>query len=756
MLGVGTVDTPPSRAPQALSTFRLIRERVTISWSHKENAMSRNVATIFFVALLVGAQMGAFAQDSGVNGTVDGEASSPEAAVSVPASSDEALDFVVTAGRTREAANKVAGQVTVITADEIAESGATSVTDILATVPGISFQGGMFGPGSESISMRGFGENSGGRVLVLVDGAKINNPDMGAYNWNVVSLSDIERIEVLDGSASVQYGNYAVGGVVNIITRKSGKTQKTSLTASTGSFSLIEARFSHYRPTSWGAFSLSGGHTGSQGYRKHQAGGMSNAALEGNIDISEAMGLSVRGAFTRIDYESPGWLYKAQFDKDPTSAQLGRWGYDSSPPYATIWIDDPATSYKDGGFEYDASGGVDWTWVLGGGVEFNFPLAYTWKAASSTSDASSDYPAIMERTTNSLELRPKITKTFDFSGMNLRALGGVDFNYVNLANKKYDSIQRTGDAFSCDVSAVVLGPYVSLSFEPISALTFNAGARYDATFQTSTKNQPAELTEKTTLDAFVYDVGASFHPVDFLKVYAKFATLFRYPFTDETASWYGTQYDYYNVNIKPEKGFNTEGGVRVNYGTLVEVNANVYYMQLEDEIAYGPEPASPTGSANINLDKTQRVGVNAGLTVNPVSFIALDGAYSFVKTSFVNGANEGKEIPLVPQHAFYLSLMAKLPFGLSFGPNLEYRGERFFGGDFANAYDRMEAYALWGVKVRYVLDREKAQYALQFTAKNLADTHHASYGNIQSYSPEVYYYYPDAGRTFNVSLQVRF
>jgi iron complex outermembrane receptor protein len=697
-------------------------------------------------ALLFGAHMVAFAQE--------GDADSAEAAVPAAVSGDDSLDFVVTAGRTREEANKVAGLVTVITASDIAESGATSVTDILATVPGITFQSGMYGPGSESISMRGFGENSGGRVLVLVDGAKINNPDMMAYNWNVVSLSDIERIEVLDGSASVQYGNYAVGGVVNIITKKSGKEQKTSLTASTGSFSLIEARFSHYRPTDWGAFSLSGGHTGSQGYRKHQAGGMSNAALEGNIDISDTMGLSVRGAFARIDYESPGWLTKAHYDKDPSSAQLGRWGYDAM--WNTVWIDDPATSYKDGGFEYDASGGVDFTWILGGGLDLNLPLAYAWKAASSSSDASSEYPAIMERTTNSLELRPKVTKTFDFSGMRLRALGGVDFNYVNLANKKYDSIQLTGDAFTCDVSAVVLGPYVSLSFDPIAMLTFNAGARYDATFQTSTKNQPTELTEKTTLDAFVYDVGASFHPVEFLKVYAKFASLFRYPFTDETASWYGTSGDYFNVNLKPEKGFNTEGGVRVNYGKLVELNANVYYMKLEDEIAYGPNPNAPPANANVNLDSTQRTGVNAGLTVNPVSFIALDGAYSFVKATFVNGANEGKEIPLVPQHAFYLSLMAKLPFGLSFGPNLEYRGERFFGGDFANAYDRMEAYALWGLKVRYVLDRRNAQYALQLTAKNLADAHHASYGTASSYYPEAYYYYPDAGRSINVSLQVRF
>ena len=124
-------------------------------------------------------------------------------AASVLGAQEAALDFIVTAGRTAEDPASVPAQVTVISAAQIAESGASSLVQVLERVPGVSFMPSMAGPGTETVSMRGFGENSFGRVLVLVDGVRQNNPDMKSINWNAVALSDIERIEVLDGSASV-------------------------------------------------------------------------------------------------------------------------------------------------------------------------------------------------------------------------------------------------------------------------------------------------------------------------------------------------------------------------------------------------------------------------------------------------------------------------------------------------------------------------------------------------------------------------
>ncbi len=78
--------------------------------------------------------------------------------------------------------------------------------------------------------MRGFGDASVTRVLVLVDGRRVNRPDLAGTNWLQVPVEDVERVEVVRGPASVLYGDHAVGGVINIITKKGG--EKLSVTAS--------------------------------------------------------------------------------------------------------------------------------------------------------------------------------------------------------------------------------------------------------------------------------------------------------------------------------------------------------------------------------------------------------------------------------------------------------------------------------------------------------------------------------------------
>jgi iron complex outermembrane receptor protein len=149
---------------------------------------------LFLVLLLSSVLQAAFTQETPAS---DNEA-------------DDSLNFVITAGRTPEAVNKVSGQVTVITADDIAKSGATTITDVLETVPGIRLARERSG-GSIDISMRGISSESGrGKVLVIVDGMRLNPiQETGHLNWETINLSEIERIEVLDGGASVQYGDNA-------------------------------------------------------------------------------------------------------------------------------------------------------------------------------------------------------------------------------------------------------------------------------------------------------------------------------------------------------------------------------------------------------------------------------------------------------------------------------------------------------------------------------------------------------------------
>jgi iron complex outermembrane receptor protein len=414
-------------------------------------------------------------------------------------------------------------------------------------------------------------------------------------------------------------------------------------------------------------------------------------------------------------------------------------------------VDDDSVSYKSGGFEFDASGGAGLSWIISDIVELELPVSYTWKNIE-----SDDSYSFFGSRAHTAEFRPQLTASLNSIGIPLRILGGVDFYYVNMDMNSYASIQHTGDPFNSAVSEFTLGPYVSARFNPLPRLTLTAGARFDAAFLSANKNQPVDESNSNNWNAFVYDAGIAFQPLDAIKVYARYATIFRYPFTDELISWYGTSVDYYNTALEPEKGFNAEGGISIHIGKFLNLDGNVYYMKLEDEVDYGPNPNAPPAQANINMDTTQRIGTNISLTAKPFDFLELQGSYSYVDATFVEGDNKGKRIPLVPEHTIYGALLVKFPLGLSFGPDLEYRSSRFFGSDIANAGDTLDAYTLLGLRARYVLDKQGQQWALQLTVKNLLDTHYATYAYYTDYYPENYYYYPDNGRSINVSLQYRF
>jgi iron complex outermembrane receptor protein len=650
---------------------------------------------------------------------------------SLAAQEDEDLSFVVTAGRIAEDVTTVPAQVTVINADDIAASGASNLVEILEQVPGVRFTSSIDGPGSESVSMRGFGENSYGRVLVLVDGRRLNNPDMKSINWNVVALADIERIEILDGPASVQYGSNAVGGVINIITKKSGEP-RTIVGVSGGSFFENREFFSHASPTSWGNFSITAEHLGTEGYRDRQAARTMNAAAQGTIDFTDNLSLTIQAAFADLDHQLPGGLSKADYEDDPTQALSV---YTSAP----TWDDEVS--------QHHVAGGLSLQWFPNDILELEFPLSYMGKFMEF--DMASWSPSrYTDQNVHSGEFRPKISASFEIADMPLRLLGGVDLYYAYLTRTAYTGNDKTvkNDASSIDVTEFTVGPYFTARFDPFSMLTLTGGIRFDTAIMHG-KKMDNSLDKTKTHTAFVYDGGLVFRPIEPVKLYAKYTTLFRYPFTDEQLQILGPS----NLDLKPEKGFDIEGGIGLNFNKLFSLDANIYYMQLQDEIAVTyPSPFVPF---NVNLNKTRRIGSNVNLGFSPIQYLEFQGAYSFVDAIFIEGADKDKHIPLVPAHTVYASATGKLPFGLSFGPTVEYRGESYQGGDTANNQEKVEAYILYGAFLRYVLEKDKQNLAIQITAKNLLDTRHTSSVFYDGYASA---YYPGDGRSINVSVQYRF
>ncbi|MCA3613076.1 MAG: TonB-dependent receptor [Methylobacterium sp.] len=147
----------------------------------------------------------------------------------------EPLDITITANRSPTAIQRTGSAVTIIRAEEIARASSYSVADVLRQVPGVEVSTNGGPGGTSTIRMRG--ANSG-QTLVLLDGVRITDPSgaSGEFDASLIAPGIIERIEVLRGPQSALYGSDAMGGVINIITRKGRGAPSRSLRFEGGSY----------------------------------------------------------------------------------------------------------------------------------------------------------------------------------------------------------------------------------------------------------------------------------------------------------------------------------------------------------------------------------------------------------------------------------------------------------------------------------------------------------------------------------------
>jgi vitamin B12 transporter len=211
-------------------------------------------------------------------------------------------EVVVTATRSPLERARAGSAISVVSSEEIEAYASRNIIEALRLVPGVdvSEQGG---PGGFSaIRLRG---SEAAQTLILVDGIRIGDPSStgGEFNFSSLSVGDIDRIEVLRGPQSALYGSDAMGGVINIITRKGERTPRRSITIEAGSYGTINTRadMSGATDRTSYAFSLTGFHTNgfsSYGYRIPRIealypGGMEKDGAEkasGSARISHRLG----------------------------------------------------------------------------------------------------------------------------------------------------------------------------------------------------------------------------------------------------------------------------------------------------------------------------------------------------------------------------------------------------------------------------------------------------------------------------------
>lgn len=158
-----------------------------------------------------------------------------EAADLANLSLEELLNESVTSVSKRETKlSESPAAISVITQEDIRRSGLTSLPELLRTVPGLDVA--RVSASQWAISSRGFNNQFGNKLLVLIDGRAIYTPIFGGVFWNIqdVVLADVDRIEVIRGPGATLWGANAVNGVINITTMSAKKTQGTMVTTAVG------------------------------------------------------------------------------------------------------------------------------------------------------------------------------------------------------------------------------------------------------------------------------------------------------------------------------------------------------------------------------------------------------------------------------------------------------------------------------------------------------------------------------------------
>jgi len=648
-------------------------------------------------------------------------AEDPDGQITKEKGTEPDIDVVVTADRVETASTKIPAYVTVITAAELKSKGVQTVVEALQELAGVSFRSTSGNPARAQISMRGFGENSFGRVLILLDGRRLNQPDMAGINWLQIPIENVERIEVVRGGNSVLYGDYAVGGVVNIITKKGGKETKADAFAAGGSFLDNQQRLGISGMI--GPFDLvvNAEHTGTDGYRDHSAFESVGAGFELGTDISDRVYGSLKSSYEWLSCELPGDLSKAQMDDDPTQSQA-KYANDNTENHTLNNMLSIKALFSDWG-------------------ELHTDLYYNLKIMADNIP-SNFTPTYNNKYLHSFGALPRFTLTFPFLGMDDRTTLGADLSWDIYDFNRFTDSARDNKDYETMITKDSYGFHINNELSPIDFLHIKAGMRYELSRVVVDTLVGTSIDGEKFQHAFVWNAGIVWNFLPDSKLYARMDTVFRYPFIDEQVIYSGYWPDEFNKDLKPEHGYNIETGTQLSlFDKAVTVNLNGFYLVMEDEIA--PDFIA---QKNVNLDKTERIGGEIGVKLSLADFIVLTGNYTYTHAIFLTGENAGKFVPLVPEHNAFAELTLKLPFGFSLGTSLHYRGECYSGGDVGNTLEKMDAYFLLNGFVKFVpaFISDKLQIMLQL--ENILN---------QNYCTFVYYaysYYPEPGFNWKISV----
>ncbi len=573
----------------------------------------------------------------------------------------------------------------------------TNLADVLDTVGGLQASQlyGINGSNA-SLDLLGFGATANQNTLILLNGRRLSGIDLSTPLLSGIPLAAIERIEILPGAGAALYGNGAVGGVINIITRRR-YDNSAGLEINGGSF---------------GTLGGSGYATGRQG-NVSGAVAMSTLDSDGYRDNNEVRN---HNAFADVRYQNDG--VEAYFTANGEEQELGLPGART----LTQFRNDPrGTSTPNDDAEQDNY------WLMPG-LRIAMPgqTALTLEASKRRQTQIFDYVSSASRGETVVEshsLTPKLEGQL--------ATGNAVHNWtlgVDLHEYDYDSRTSFGDRqLEQSQRAWYLHNLVSVT----PKLSVSAGARK----LESTLRGEGDETEQ---DGEMYEGGIRYTFTGNLALFAGAQRSVRIANVDELSP--------FNPPIDPQTGKGYTAGASWSQGRQ-HSTLTVWRAEIDNEILF-----DPISFTNRNLeDRTVHKGVSINSRWRLDKDLMLTINASAQQARFDGGPFDRNDVPLVPEQTLQLIADWQALSWLSAQISHRYVGDRHYGSDLENRFRKLDHYRTTDLQLTA---RYRALY-LKAGVHNLEDHRITDYGNFSSLSNTASVY-PLPERHYRAAFGVEF
>ncbi|MEJ7805114.1 MAG: TonB-dependent receptor [Telluria sp.] len=602
---------------------------------------------------------------------------------------------------------------TVITADDLRRAGATDVNQAIRKIGGVYGRQSLDGSADFALDLRGFGANSGQNLVVMLDGVRLSENDLGGAVLATIPIETIERIEIIRGGASVLFGEGATGGVIQIVTKRPEKgVRRASLRAEAGQFGLRDLRATVAQSWDGVALDAAVGKLRTDNYREHNA--FDQRTFSGGLQTAYSGGRAgLRLDSARRDAQFAGSMSLAQFDSDPRQA----------------------TTLKDVG-AFDSDRATAFIEQRVGAIDFAAELSQRSKTVDATyyydfGDGSGEKAYPTHYKSKQSQFSPRVRHLSQSGAVMNELVAGVDL-------QRWTRASGFGPAAAHEhQKSRALYVRDELKWEGPRHARLAAGARRESIDKDSV-SQFATLNDADTVTA--WELQGSVDPLAALTLFAKAGSSFRVPNADENG------YRIAEQGLKIQRSRDLELGATI--GTDQRgATARVFRHALTDEIFYDPTLNGFFG-ANTNLDPTERKGIELDVHAALSSSLRLVARVQHVKARFTAGPNDGREMVLVPRNVASMRLSWVPGNGHSADAGVQWVGSQRYGSDFSNDCGAlMPSYAT--LDARYA--RRAGAWEFAIAGQNLSGKDHFNQAFFCRGS-----IYPSDGRQLKVSARYDF